>query len=407
MDTIGPRKPRLLSIFNDYLEKGGEAEGVRQICNSLRPVLELQECLFRSDDWLGAEAPNRLQQALWMIHNPKSIATLRAAHRSFEPDAWLAHNVFPVGSGAIYREAIRSGVPVIQYLHNFRPFSVNGYLWAGGKVAPGGLRKNYFEEIRRGAWQDSRLKTAWFAAVLRLMHTFGWWRSVRAWIAISEFVRDKMIEAGVPAADVFTLHYNWHLRAEPKDAVKDGKHYLFLGRLIEAKGIVVLLDAWKKLEQRLGTRAPQLIIAGSGPLQDFVAASAQNLRTVTFAGELSGAAKRLALVGARAVIIPSLWWEALGLVVYEAYDYSKPVLAAKSGGLSETVFHGRTGLQHVPGDADQLADQVVELDANVEARRRMGREGRLWLEEEMSEERWRENFLKILAYATNTASRTR
>ena len=97
--------PRLLSIFNDYLERGGEAEGVRQICASLRPVLDLEECLFSSAEWTGPTAPNVLQQALWMIRNPASIARVRAAHTDFRPDAWLLHNVFPVGSGAIYREA--------------------------------------------------------------------------------------------------------------------------------------------------------------------------------------------------------------------------------------------------------------------------------------------------------------
>jgi glycosyltransferase involved in cell wall biosynthesis len=396
--------PRLLSIFNDYLQRGGEAEGVRQICDSLRPVLELRECLFSSSAWTGPAAPNRVRQALWMIRNPQSVAALRDIHQAFQPDAWLVHNVFPVGSGAIYPEAERLGVPVIQYLHNFRPFSVNGYLWAGGKLATGGLRTNFFQEIRHGAWQGSRVKTAWFGIVLKLMHALGWWRGVRAWIAISDFLRDKMIEAGLPATDVFTLHYCWHLRAGATASPVDGTHYLFLGRLIEAKGIVVLLQAWKKLEQQLGPRTPRLIIGGGGPLEDWVAARAAELRTVTFAGQLSGEEKRLALIGARALIAPSLWWEALGLVAYEAYDYSKPVLAAKSGGLSETVFHGRTGLLHAPGDADQLADQVAELDGNYERRRQMGREGRLWLEANMDEEQWREKFLKILAYATRKRS---
>jgi glycosyltransferase involved in cell wall biosynthesis len=339
-----------------------------------------------------------------MIRNPKSVGALRDVQRTFQPDAWLVHNVFPVGSAAIYPEAQRLGVPIIQYLHNFRPFSVSGYLWAGGKLATGGLRQNFFEEIRHGAWQGSRVKTAWLGTVLKLMHALGWWRGVRTWIATSDFLRDKMIEAGLPAAHVFTLPHCWHLRVAATASPVDGMHYLFLGRLTEAKGIVVLLQAWNRLERQLGARAPRLIIGGTGPLENWVATRAAELRTVTFAGQLSGEAKHLALIGARALIAPSLSWEALGLVAYEAYDYSKPVLAAKSGGLSETVFHGRTGLLHEPGDADQLADQVAELDVNYERRRQMGREGRLWLEANRNEEQWREKFLQIFAYATRRGS---
>ncbi len=392
--------PRVLSIFNDYLEKGGEAESVRQICDSLQSVLELRQCLFSSSAWTGPGAPNRLRQALWMIRNPNSLAALKEIQRAFQPDAWLVHNVFPVGSAAIYPEARRLGVPIIQYLHNFRPFSVSGYLWAGGKLATGGLRRNFFEEIRHAAWQRSRVKTAWLAGVLELMHVLGWWRGVRAWIATSDFLRGKMIEAGLPAADVFTLPHCWHPRVAGTASPVDGIHYLFLGRLTEAKGIVVLLDAWSRLERQLGARAPRLIIGGAGPLENWVATRAAELRTVTFAGQLSGEAKHLALSHARALIAPSLSWEALGLVAYEAYDYSKPVLAAKSGGLPESIFHGRTGLLHIPGHAAQLAGQVAELDQDSERRRQMGREGRLWLEANRNEEQWREKFFHILAYAT-------
>jgi glycosyltransferase involved in cell wall biosynthesis len=392
--------PRLLSIFNEYLHKGGEEEGVEQICASLRPMLTLKECRFSSADWTGPDAPDPFRQALYMIKNPKSLAMLRGLHSEFRPDAWLVHNVFPVGSAAIYPEAQRLGVPLIQYLHNFRPFSVNGYLWAGGKLAPGGLRTNFLAEVRYGAWQESRLRTAWFGLVLKLMHMLGWWREVRAWIAISDFLRDKMIEAGLPAADVFTLSYPWRIQNDASLLASNETHYLFLGRLIEAKGITVLLEAWEKLEQRLGGRAPRLIIGGSGPLEEWVAAKSSELRTVTFAGQLSGDAKRHALTGARAVIAPSLWWEALGLIAYEAYDYSKPVLAAKSGGLTETVFHEKTGLLHTAGDSEQLADQVQYMEESEKRRQEMGREGRSWLEANTGEERWQQEFAKIFAYAT-------
>ena len=71
-----------------------------------------------------------------------------------------------------------------------------------------------------------------------------------------------------------------------------------------------------------------------------------------------------------------------------------------SGGLPESIFHGRTGLLHIPGHAAQLAGQVAELDQDSERRRQMGREGRLWLEANRNEEQWREKFFHILAYAT-------
>ena len=205
---------KILSIFNHYLERGGEEIAVEAICDSLAGIAELERCDFSSTDWTGPNAPTRWQQARWMFRNPESLKKISERQRQFKPDVWLVHNVFPVGSAAIYREAISCGVPIIQYLHNFRPFSVNGYLWANNHIAAGGLRRNYWEEIRHGAWQNSRLKTAWFALILSLMHARGCWESVKAWIAISDFVRNKFIAAGIPPENIFTLRYFW--KPEPQ-----------------------------------------------------------------------------------------------------------------------------------------------------------------------------------------------
>jgi glycosyltransferase involved in cell wall biosynthesis len=392
--------PKVLSIFNEYLHRGGEAEAVDLICDSLKGIVELKECRFYSADWVGKDAPGRIRQAIWLIRNPNSLAKLRKIHSEFRPDAWLVHNVFPVGSAGIYTEAERLNVPIIQYLHNFRPFSVNGYLWAGNRLAPGGLKGNFFQEIRHGAWQESRLKTAWFAFVLKRMHARGLWRTVRAWVAASDFVRDKVIEAGLPASDVFTLPYPWRMQNAVADLPAEENYYLFLGRLIDAKGIRVLIESWTILEQRFKGKAPNLVIAGSGPLERFVKEKASQLRRVQYVGQISGERKRQALQGARAVIAPSLWWEAFGLIAYEAFDYGKPLLAAKSGGLQETVSPGRTGLLHDPGDAECLAEQVVQLEQNPSQRHEMGREGRCWLEINTNRDQWQNRFAEIVTHAT-------
>ncbi|MBA3544344.1 MAG: glycosyltransferase [Chthoniobacterales bacterium] len=387
---------KILNVFNRYLERGGEEEAVEQICDSLAKVVDLTRCDFASADWQGPGAPGMWQQALRMIHNPASAAKLEACEKSRQSDAWLVHNVFPVGSGAVYSEAKKLGIPVIQYLHNFRPFSVNGYLWAGESLALGGLEKNFWREVKHGAWQDSRAKSAWFALVLSLGHKLGWWKNVRAWIAVSEFMRGKFIEAGVPSAEIFTLRHYW--RPQPVPPPNVGQHFLYLGRLTEAKGIKMLIGTWELLERQTST-APRLVIAGDGPLRSFVEAKVERMSAVTYAGELSGAAKAAALAGARALIVPSLWWEGLGLVVYEAYDYARPVLTARSGGLMEIVAEGETGWLHEPGNIEQLAAQVRQLEENPALGRERGAAGRRWLLQNADEKEWQQGFLKIAGYA--------
>ncbi len=387
---------KVLSVFNHYLERGGEAQAVASINESLGQIADVAACEFASAEWTGRDAPPKWQQALRMIRNPASVRKLRACQQSAAADFWLVHNVFPVGSGAVYSEAKRLQVPVIQYLHNFRPFSVNGYLWAGRQIAPQGLTKNYWPEIRAGSWQNSQVRTAWFAFVLRLGHALGWWREVKAWIAISDFMRQRFIEAGVPAQDIFALRHFWRARAGISPGA--GQHYLFLGRLTEEKGVGTLLEAWGLLEEKGRRAAPRLVIAGDGPLRDFVSAAAERMPSVTYAGELSGAAKDEALREARAVVVPSLWWEGLGLVAYEAYDHARPVLAARSGGLTEIVSDRETGRLHDPGDAAQLAAQVEEMEESPTIRSEMGSAGRRWLLTHADEADWQRRFLEIAAH---------
>lgn len=384
---------RIRNIFNHYLEKGGEAHAVAQICDSLSRLHALEPFEMFSSDWVGPAAPRPWQQALRMFRNPETLRRLRTCERRSKSDLWLVHNVFPVGSAAIYREAQQLEIPVVQYLHNYRPFSVNGYLWAGDHLAPQGLNRNYWPEISAGAWQNSRAKTAWLAFVLAASHRLGWWRSVKVWVAISDFVRDKFIAAGIPAEKVVTLRHFWRPRAQPEPA--SGDHYLFLGRLTEAKGVRILLDAWEKLEAETTGSTPSLLIAGDGPLRSVVSERAKRCRSATYVGELSGDAKAEALKHAKAVIVPSIWWEPLGLVVYEGYEYERPVLAARSGGLPEIVLDGETGLLHEPGDSAELAAQVMSLESRREKLQSMGKAGRQWLVKNADEMEWQRRFQAI------------
>jgi glycosyltransferase involved in cell wall biosynthesis len=388
---------KTLQIFNQYLEKGGEEASVDRIWNNLGETVELERCMFTSKTWTGHTAPPIWKQALWTVHNPGSLRQLREVHDRFRPDCWLVHNVFPVGSAGVYNLACRLEMPVTYYIHNFRPFSVNGYLWANDALAPGGLKRNYWQEIRHGAWQESRVKTAWLASILTGMHALRLFRCVRSWIAISHFMKGKFVEAGVPEEDIFVIPHFWNPLPQPPSE-PEGDYYLFLGRLVTQKGVRVLLSAWEILRGEMGAECPRLVIGGPGPLADEVAAAAEGSEKIEFVGEVHGDEKHRLLSGCRALLAPSIWWEPLGLVAYEAYDYGKPLLAADSGGLVEAVQPGESGLLHEPGHARALAEDILRINADPGQRREMGRAGREWLLENTGRDQWLERVRQALRH---------
>jgi len=399
---------RFLEIFNQYEQAGGEAAAVEQITGllSAQPEFQVARATARSSDWLGPSAPPRWKQALWSFFNTRFLADVRRAHGSAPADAWIVHNVFPVASAGVYLEARRLGVPIIQFVHNWRPFSVNGSNFIEGRVPPGKLRSHFWQELAVANWRGSRIQTLWLGLVLLWLRNSGWLRGVHAWVAISEFARDRLIEAGLPHDRVFALRHFWKPRPLPTQ-VEDRGHYLFLARLIPEKGIAVLLDAWTEVRRALGEKTPELWICGAGRENARVVRATAVNPSIHAPGVVGGEEKRRLLESCRAVIVPSLWWEPLGLVVYEAYEHRKLVLAAASGGLTETVVDGETGRLHPPGDAGTLARQVIALESEPDVCGRMGLAGRRWLEHNADPQSWLASFRSILTCAIGAGTRPR
>jgi len=387
-----PSNHRLIQIFNRYLEPGGEEAWVR----TLEESLGLPTCYLNSSDWVGINAPPFWSQAVRMINNPDSLRTVRDFQHRHDADAWIIHNAFPVGSAALYREAQRNEIPLIQYTHNFRPFAL-GYLKTSDlDIFPSRMRM-YLTEIKRASWQGSRLKTAWLAAVYSFAGLLGWFDAITAWIAVSDFMRDQLITAGVAAEKIFTLRHFWKLSTGVTNASSE-EHYLFIGRIVEMKGVLVLLDVWERIRAKNGD-GPRLVIVGDGPLAPLVESRAKKNPLVTFRGIVRGREKADLFQRARAIIAPSLCLESLGLVAYEAYDFGKPILAARAGGLGEIVVHNQTGLLHEPGDVATLHEQVMSVEGEPQVRAQLGRNGREWLLENANEETWRRKFNDIIEFA--------
>ena len=67
--------------------------------------------------------------------------------------------------------------------------------------------------------------------------------------------------------------------------------------------------------------------------------------------------------------------ESFGRSAIEAMALGKPVVASNVGGVPEIVRHGKTGILVSPGDAEELADGLLELINDKEKREDMGNEG--------------------------------
>ena len=162
-------KTGILQVFNRYLFTGGEEKSVDRIYHHLSGEHAMSRCFFDSADWKREGAPGTAGQVKRLFYNKESRARFESALDASGAGVAMFHNIYPVGSPSLYHAAGRRGVPVVQYLHNFRPFSVGGTLFVNGRLCPDSLHGNFGAEVRAGVWQNSVLKSAVYALMLKML----------------------------------------------------------------------------------------------------------------------------------------------------------------------------------------------------------------------------------------------
>jgi glycosyltransferase involved in cell wall biosynthesis len=209
-------------------------------------------------------------------------------------------------------------------------------------------------------------------------------RAVDVVIAISEGVREALVQAGVRAERIRVVPSGIDPAAVQASGgageaqrrawrvAADEVLVLVLGALERRKGHAILLAA----ARRLAATQPRVryVFCGAGSEEAVLRRLSESLRgTVVFAGEQTDVAGCLA--AADIVAMPSLK-EGLGVAALEAMAAERPVVASRVGGLPEVVVDGETGLLVAPGDPAPLADAIAALIADPALRRRLAEAGR-------------------------------
>ncbi len=293
------------------------------------------------------------------------ILALRRVLARLHFDVVHAHWILPQGLAAVAAQGGRPKVPVVCTSH-------------GGDLF--GLRGIHFDLLRRWVLRRSAAVTVVSRAMARELGP------------IAQKVPCRIIPMGTDLAATFT--------PDPK-VPRHRATILFVGRLVEKKGVGYLIEAFGKVLSRFPES--ELWIVGSGPEEGrlkSLAASMAPVRAkaapndmedlpvippspgcVTFFGSIAHADLphfyRVATLAAFPFVVAQTGdQEGFGLVLVEAAGCGCPVVASDLPAVRDIVIDGETGRLARPGDADHLSEKMIELLESPHFARNLAASGR-------------------------------
>jgi len=227
----------------------------------------------------------------------------------------------------------------------------------------------------------------------------GYYRHAHAWVGNTRDICDYLVKQGLPRERVFHIG---NFVPEPRAVGADERQALraqlglapdafvvfALGRMVVKKGFQDLLEAFARLEPRVGGRPLELLIAGDGAQRGPLVEQARGLgiaSRVHWAGWQNDTTPFFAL--GDVFVCPSRH-EPLGNVILEAWQHRLPVLSTANEGARELVRDGDNALLAPLNDPAGLAVALRRmLGLSAAERERLAAAGRATVQREHGEQR--------------------
>ncbi len=221
-------------------------------------------------------------------------------------------------------------------------------------------------------------------------------------ITVSHFAKKKLVEIGIPESKIVVIHpgvdpEKFRPKPEPSPIRKryrleKKKVILTISRLGEHKGHANVIRALPQVLEKIPESV--YLVVGSGEKEDRLKGLVKELGLedkVIFTGEVEEEELPLYYAACDVFIMPSDV-EGFGIVFLEAGASGKPVIGGKTGGISDAITDGETGLLVDPLSVNQITEALIKLLTNPESARKLGEKGREKVEKEFN---WQEIAEKV------------
>lgn len=330
----------------------------------------------------GLEGLRTAARSLWSFEARRRI---RLLIKEFQPDVVHLNSIQRQISPSIVLEIHKRGIPMIMTVHGYELVYPHYFLMVDQLARC--RARSYFQTVVNREMRGSLLLSALTWLEFTFHRLLGVYKHIDSFICPSRFMKSLMEHAG--------FRKSFHLpNFYPLDAgLTDGKgplgaDFIYVARLSQEKGILELIEAYRRCVKKFPEIPKLIFYSRSGPLLDVV-------DRFTRDPALRGKCERRPFFGfdsfsevfgsARVVMVPSFpYLENFPYAVTEAFSYGRPVLSSGLGGLAEMVVDGKNGWSVLEQTEHVSREEYVKrltcalervIQTPEEELRRMGRHG--------------------------------
>ena len=308
-----------------------------------------------------------------------SIRSFRDVYRLIKEnkiDRVYVHNTWLMISPSVFYACFLCHVPVTLRVHNYRLLCPAGTLYRPEcGVCEECIDHGFSCALKHKCYRGSFSETLIMVINLSLYKKLGTFKRVKLSM-LNDFMKEKVLGR----SDVRPLNVSVRgndcsmVIKENKDKLDrplfDKPYFLYVGRLTKEKGLMVLLEAYGKFVSSVGEPLsgrldepgkdliPYLVIVGEGDLEkackEYV--KKHRLERVLILGSVPQWESLNYTKYAKALILPSLWYEGYPMVINEAHLLGTPVIGSKLGSIESLLLYDKGDKAFIPGNASELYD---------------------------------------------------
>ena len=300
---------------------------------------------------------DKIKEAEKIIYSFEAKKKIEELIKETKPDIVHLHIFQHQLSLSILDVLKKYNIPIVYTAHDLKMICPNYKMLTHGKICEECKGQKYINCLKNKCLKDSMVKSA----VAMMEAYINKWRKaydkIDYIITPSEFYRKKFIEFGIDENKISHIPNFLSTEQVDYDVIPNQDYFLYFGRLSEEKGIMTLIKAMEGIKSTLK-------VVGTGPLQDEIKqfVKDKNYNNIEILGFKSGKELNTIVANAKAVVLPSEWYENGPYSAIESLKSSRPIIGSDLGGIPELIEENKNGFIFKHGNVEELNECIKKIE---------------------------------------------